>query len=466
MLIGALILAGAELALADHATINATLSSTPNSGEAPLFVTHNVAVSPASDTECAQEMVSVEFGNGNSVAVFIAGNHVFNAIYTEPGDYIVMLMYTVEINHGDARQLDCQQQQAFDSVNLRVDRRLEPLDLVFSATPMSVELGEQVIFSVLGTTTDPDCYNGTEISWDFGDGETADTYTLIGRSYDKVGTFAATVSWEDGCGRIATDQATIQVQGNKAPAPENSNGSEQPNVIELDLNITVESSCSLPLDRVGTLPESCFSYTISSLDPESNVGQLQVEQSDGNLTMEFSTPSGDEFLRFNICAIRPNPTTCPPDDYCPESSAVDRCDSGDSVGISILYGDRFGVQEFSQTTENLAQRLPQLNEVSQFLNARGSAIISVLDEFSLLSQRLEENPEILAEIQELLVDNNPIPGETENNQGIKPPKLIIVNNEVCESASSIGGSVESLACSTKMLLLLTDGNIPPPPPDN
>jgi hypothetical protein len=441
MFVGALILSGSELALADHGTIDVTLSATPSSGKAPLLVTHNVTVSPASDPECAQEMVSVDFGNGNSVAVFIAGNHVFNAVYTEPGIYTAVLTYTMASNHGDARRPDCQTATATTDARIQVEG-LDPLIVTIEADPAIGIAGEVVTFGLV-VSTDISCITQfLAISWDFGDG-TKGGNMPIEHIYESPGSYLVSIPYADGCDRVVTAELIYTVQGNKAPAPgDGTSNSEKLNILELDISISVESSCELPVNSEGFLPASCFAYTIASTNAENDFGQLRIEQSEGNMAMEFSTPSRDEFLQFNICAIRPNPTTCPPDDYCPETSADDSCDSTASVGITVLYGDFTGVQEFRSTADRPTQLFAHNIQVAQYLDERGATIISVLERFSLLGEQLGENSEILAEIREFLGNQNPLPDFDSNFND-----FFVIANETCDEASLVGGTLEIIACS-------------------
>ena len=381
----------------------ANLVATPTSGTAPLQVSFTLTVGPDSDSECNTSSYKLEFGEGSSIASGQAGTYVFGKIYGTPGVYTAVLTYTIEVNQGSGSVVDCQEQTTTDSVQIRVDRALDPINLVFNVTPKTASPGFLVGFNIFGSTTDVTCQN-TQVDWDFGDGTVLLNQAIAHHGYEKVGTYTATVTWTDGCGRVATAQEQVIIELPKAPAPGDGGSGAAP-VQTTTYTITVSDGANNSVEPLGDCSiapidsgDGCFAFAIDMRDEQ--------DQAAGKIVIMRETID-----IFDMGVISPDNSSAMSLVLCLEGVEESECQSS---GAATRDVEEITVQlDFAIYVESDEALNDALAEVSTQLEAQAPELLLVMERFSGIGDYLEQNPDEYDEFIEFLIQHSSRPDSEE-----------------------------------------------------
>ena len=197
-----------ELA-ADHTTATTTLSANPASGNSPLTVNFQIAVSPPSSAACAPDNYILRFGDGSSVSGDSSGPFNVSHTYSDPGQYVAELSYSMEGAHGGSTVI-CSpgSTSASASINATIGQELvAQFDVSQTDGPAPVD----VQFNATRSTTDSACSPISSYSWDFGDGNSTGSGPIINHIYDEEGTYLVELTIRDLCGREVSAMREVGV---------------------------------------------------------------------------------------------------------------------------------------------------------------------------------------------------------------------------------------------------------------
>jgi len=286
-----------------------TASST--SGEAPAFVAFTaVAVDPDNDPVT----YSWDFGDGET-------SNLQNPTHTfeEVGTYTVTV--TATDNHGNEGQ-DSMQFVAFDANHAPT--------VIITAIPTNGEAPLTVVFNAVGVDPDGDTLT---YSWDFGNGDTAETQTTV-YTFENEGTYNVVVTATDSNGNTGTDSVVITVSDEHDDTNIPPTAIASANPLSGDALLVV-SFVGIGIDVDGTIVSYHWNFRDGSTSNQQNpvhtfVNQgiyevvLTVTDDDGATGSDtvLITVTGDMNVPPVIFPI-PDQITCVGDDYAYQIQAAD-----------------------------------------------------------------------------------------------------------------------------------------------
>ncbi len=183
-----------------HSAFSVSISATPSTGNAPLFVSFSATVLSGTPTRYNWSFGDGDYYNGSATPENASPTHE----YVAPGRYTAI----VEVWEGSASSLG-------GPVTIMVGHA--PIVLSVSATPTSGYAPLTVVYNVSasgGTGT------YTYFEWHFGDGGTG-SGAVVAHEYTSPGDYHATVTVEDSSGTQATAEMNVSVDSLQVGASSN-----------------------------------------------------------------------------------------------------------------------------------------------------------------------------------------------------------------------------------------------------